>query len=179
MKIIIIIILIFLIWFGVAVFQVKNGKNSNVLEAMFAILKEFWTYCNTSNVQAVPDTTLYPYPIDSSCWLSFQKWIKDKFVSIVYSESCFGNGVVGAKYLVMVHPESNKDMLVSMLERNLRNFLLETLNLHQNTYFSIFVYLDKKTSTLQLYYAINKNGVQLIENQKRNQKSRKMRNKSN
>lgn len=170
MEIFLFFLIIFLIWFSVAVYQVKSGKKSTVFQAMADILKEFWRYCNTSDVP-VTSGVIYPLAIDERLWLGWEKKIKNKFVDVDFSTFVINNGVCGAEFSVIQSANSDIKILRQMLEKSLRNYLLTALNLHNQTFFSIFVHISGHILTV--YYAINETGVQFIEQQKFNERSRK------
>ncbi len=160
-------IFVFMIFSAVAIFKVKSGKNKSFSEAFVAVIEDVWHFCNSAeNVSNV----LYPPPIDEHLWLGFEKKIKNKFVDIDFSTFCVSNGVCCAKFAVVQSSASDVKILRKMLENSLRNYILQSLNLHRSTFFSIFVYLHGHE--LCFYYAITDSGFRFIEQQKSNERSR-------
>ncbi len=168
-ALIFVLIFVFLIFSVFAIFKVKSGKSTNFGEAFVAVLTEFYKYCNTNNIPVT--SNLYPPSIDERFWFGFEKKIKNKFVDVDFNTFVISNGVCGAEFSVIQSANSDVKILRQMLEKSLQNYLLQALNLHMNTCFSVFVYLNG--NDLQIYYAISDEGLQFIQNQKRNERSRK------
>ena len=167
-TLLILIVFVFLIFSAFAIFKVKSGQNKNFGEAFSAVCREFYKYCNTSEITV--SSAMFPPPIDEHLWLGFEKKIKNKFVDVDFSTFCVGNGVCGAEFYIIMSATTDTKILRQMLEKSLQNYLLKVLNLYINTCFSTFIYLSG--NNLQIYYAISYDGLKFIQNQKRNERSR-------
>ena len=154
-----------------SIIYVKIGKAKNLQSAFCLVLKEFYDYCNEPSTTQT-SSILFPYPLDARKWIEFEKKIRNKFVDVDFVNFEIANGICFGEYAVVsTLGKEDLNFKRKMLENTLRNFLLSEFNLHNLTFFSIYISLSQHS--LRFYYAINEEGVKCIERQRANEISRK------